>query len=136
MSNPTCRQMEKAAGMVLAGSGMQVGGRTVEVMVMNVAIRMRSSIWVGEMQFGERIGGGDGDEHSNYGEVDDIGRGDAVRREDGWEDGEERSSSGEVGDMGRGDAIQREDGWGDGDERNSSDEVDGMGRGKGGRGVG
>ena len=33
--------------------------------------------------------------------------------------------------MGRGDAVRREDGWGDGYERSSSGELDSMGRGKG-----
>ena len=38
--------------------------------------------------------GGDGDERSSSGEVDDMGKGDVVRWEDRWGDGDERSNSG------------------------------------------
>ena len=41
--------MEKSTEMVLTGSGKQVSGRTGEVMVMNVAVRVRSMVWLGEM---------------------------------------------------------------------------------------
>ena len=41
-----------------------------------------------------------------------MGRGDAVRWEDGWGDGDERSNSGEVDSMSKGDAGRREDWWG------------------------
>ena len=49
--------MEMSAGMVVVGSGMYVGGRTGGVMVMNLAIRVRSLVWVGEIQFSRRTGG-------------------------------------------------------------------------------
>ena len=101
----TVQHMEKFVGMVLAGSGMQVGRRTGGVMVLNALGSMRSTVWAGEMQFGGRLGkvmvmnatvqvrstlwvretqfdersGGDGDEHSSSGEVDDMGRREADR---------------------------------------------------------
>ena len=57
---------------------MQFSERTGEVMVMNVAVQLRSVVWVGEIQLGRRSGGGDGDERSSSGEVNDMGRGDAA----------------------------------------------------------
>ena len=56
-SDPIGQQMEKSAGMVVVGLGMQVDGRTGGVMVMNAIVRVRLVVWVGEMQFGRRIGG-------------------------------------------------------------------------------
>ena len=103
-SNPIIQQF----GRGQVGSGMQVGERTGEVMVLSAKVRVSLVVWLGEMQIGERMG----------------------------HDGDECSSSGEVGGMSKGDAVRREDGYGDGDERNSSGDVDSMGRGKGGGGVG
>ena len=36
---------------------------------------MRSTVWVGDIQFGGRRGGGNGDERSILGEIDNMGRG-------------------------------------------------------------
>ena len=55
--------MEKSAGMVFVGSGMQVDGRTSRVMVMNTS----GQVWVGEMQLDRK--------HNNSSDVDDMGRG-------------------------------------------------------------
>ena len=57
MLGSTVRHMEKSAGMVLAGLGMQVGERTSGVMVMNAVVRVRLAIWVGEIQLSGRRGG-------------------------------------------------------------------------------
>ena len=38
------------------GSGMEVGGRTGGVVVMNATVWVRSAIWVGEMQLGGMTG--------------------------------------------------------------------------------
>ena len=45
MLNLTVQQF----GREWLGSGMQVGGRTSEVMVMSAAVQVRSSVWVGKM---------------------------------------------------------------------------------------
>ena len=42
--------------MVLAGSRIQVGGRTGGVMVMKGASWVSLVVWVGERQLGERMG--------------------------------------------------------------------------------
>ena len=76
---------------------MQVGERMGGGMVMSTTVRVRSTVWVGETQFGGKTGGG---------MVMSV----AGRREDVWGDGDEHNSSGEVDSMGRGDAIWWEDG--------------------------
>ena len=65
----------------------------------------RSGMQIGQMQFNERIDGGEDDEHSSSGMVGgmgggDVGRAKAGRLEDGW------------GDKARADAVQGEDKFG------------------------
>ena len=56
--NLTGQQMEKAVGMVQAGSGMQVSWRTGGVLVMKGACQVISKVWVGEKQLEGRTGRG------------------------------------------------------------------------------
>ena len=67
MSDPIDQEKETVAGMVVAGSGIQVDRRTGRGMGMSLADQ------VGDMQFRERMGKGDGDELGISGKVNSTG---------------------------------------------------------------
>ena len=56
VSDPTGQHKETTAGMVLAGSGMQVDGRTGGMMVTKGVVQVSSVVWVGKRQLGGRTG--------------------------------------------------------------------------------
>ena len=56
VSDPTGQQKEMVARMVLARSGMQVGGRMGGVMVMKGVVWVSSAVWIGERQLEGRVG--------------------------------------------------------------------------------